>query len=231
MTSDVSLVHNVNNFDDFLGHDPSVELPLAVQLGGSVPEQLAEAAYLCESYGAFHEININAGCPSTKAKRGGFGAELMLNPENMKQIIYAVKRRVSRTDVTVKCRIGVTGRDSKSELIEFISACKAGGVDRMIIHARKCELKGLSPAQNRSIPPLRHDVVHEMAEIFPDMNFILNGGITTFDEVDSHLSLDNPLYKTPVHGVMIGREAYRNIWMMVDADRRYFHKHLSLIHI
>ena len=127
-------------------------------MGGCVPEILGEAAYLCESFGSFCEINLNCGCPSQKAKKAWFGAELMLYPSLVTSILLAMNRRVTHTDISVKCRIGVTGRDSYDELVEFVHAVKAGGVRHMIVHARCCVLRGLSPAQNRSVPPLHPEV-------------------------------------------------------------------------
>jgi tRNA-dihydrouridine synthase A len=148
MTMDATLLYNASNLEPFIGHD-TVEYPLALQLGGSDPSTLGEAAYLCESYGSYSEINLNAGCPSNKAKKGGFGAELMLDPDLVQRIVMEMKRKVTHTEVTVKCRIGVTGRDSWEELLEFVHAVRDCGVRHMTIHARHCVLAGLSPAQNR----------------------------------------------------------------------------------
>jgi len=219
MTMDSALVHNAHNLEDFIGHsrnDIVSEYPLAVQLGGCVPEILGEAAYLCESFGNFTEINLNCGCPSQKAKKAGFGAELMLDPSLVTSILLAMNRRVTHTDISVKCRIGVTGRDSYDELVEFVHAVRAGGVRRMIVHARCCVLRGLSPAQNRSIPPLHPETVHRLALAFPDMSFTLNGGVQSLEAAQDHL-------EGPVKGVMVGREAYRNPWMMARADRLFYH--------
>jgi tRNA-dihydrouridine synthase A len=165
---------------------------------------LGEAAYLCQSYGSFSEINLNCGCPSQKAKKAGFGAELMLEPSLVTRILHEMVKKATSTPVTVKCRIGVTGKDSYEDLLEFVHAVKAGGVNHMIVHARNCVLRGLSPAQNRSIPPLRYEVVHQLVKDFPEMRFTINGGISSFKEANEHLQT--------AHGVMIGREAYRNPW-------------------
>ena len=189
MMGDSAVTHNSSQLESFIGINHHIESPIAVQLGGCNPEVLSEAAYLCEGYGQFYEINLNAGCPSNKAKKAGFGAELMLDPESVRKIVYTMKRKLSRTEVSVKCRLGVTGRDSWSDLVEFIEAVRAGGVRRIIVHARSCVLRGLTPAQNRSIPPIRYEPVHRLAEMYPDMSIVLNGGITSFDQVDQHVSL------------------------------------------
>ena len=274
MTMDSALNWNKSNLEPFLGHD-KIEYPLALQLGGCDPKSMGEAAYLAESYGAYESININAGCPSNRAKKVGFGAELMLEPDLVRRIVHEMKRVVTHTDITVKCRLGVTNRESWDELIEFIHAVSEGGVRHVIVHARCCVLSGLSPAQNRSIPPLRHDDVHRLVEAFPEMKFTINGGIKTFQEAKEHLNWSDaedrakpPVEKSAmlycanankrkkldgadtvpytdsfndagkgvgssfgnkgkwennaVHGVMIGREAYRNPWLFSTADREFF---------
>lgn len=220
MLMDNAIIYNhPHKLEPFLGHS-EIEHPLAVQLGGSDPERLGQAAAICEEYKEFHEINLNCGCPSNKAKKAGFGAELMLEPDLVRQIVYSMKRRVSTTDITVKCRLGVTGREQWDDLLEFVQSVKSGGVNTMIIHARHCVLKGLSPAQNRNIPPLCYDQVHELVKLFPDMNFVLNGGVTSFDQAKEHLHSDGSV--PAVHGVMIGREAYNNPYSMSTADQAFF---------
>lgn len=257
MTMDSALNYNTHNLEPFLGHDLS-EYPLALQLGGCEPESMGKAAYLAESYGIYDSINVNAGCPSNRAKKCGFGAELMLEPELVKKIVYEMKRVVTHTDITVKCRLGVTNKESWEDLIEFIHAVRDGGVNHVIVHARTCILSGLSPAQNRTIPPLRHDDVHKLVQEFPEMKFTINGGIKSFEEAKAHLGWNadqddegrtegnggsdlsllycanaNKRMKTdassaltpisyPVHGVMIGREAYRNPWLFSTADTEFF---------
>ena len=145
MTMDNALIHNRHNLTPFIGHS-EIEHPLAIQLGGNDPETLAEAAALCESYANYSEINLNCGCPSNRAKRAGFGAELMLEPKLVSQILYTIKRRVTHTDVTVKCRLGLRDRDceydSWDELVNFILAVKSVGITRVILHSRICELRG-----------------------------------------------------------------------------------------
>eukprot|EP01041_Mallomonas_annulata_P005108 gene5108-10221_t len=189
MVMDQALLNNPSRLEDFIGYSRTIEPPLTVQLGGCTEDELGDAAALCEQFGGFSEINLNTGCPSNKAKRGGFGAELMLNPELVRRIVYNMKRKVTHTQITVKCRLGVTGRESWENLVEYVAAVKAGGVNKMIIHARNCVLRGLSPAQNRNVPPLRYDVVYDLVRSFPDMTFILNGGITTFEEAEKHLGI------------------------------------------
>lgn len=252
MTMDSAINWNPENLQPFLGHD-DVEYPLALQLGGSDPKSMGAAAYLAESYGVYESINVNAGCPSNRAKKCGFGAELMLEPDLVKRIVYEMKRVVARTDITVKCRLGVTNRESWEELVEFIHAVKEGGVNHVIVHARTCVLKGLSPAQNRTIPPLRHDDVHKLVQEFPEMKFTINGGIKSFSEARDHLGwvtvtpetkindfsvlycanankrtkLNTPASAVrgfPVHGVMIGREAYRNPFLFATADTEFFNE-------
>jgi tRNA-dihydrouridine synthase A len=253
MTMDSALNWNPLNLEPFLGHD-EVEYPLALQLGGCDPVKMGAAAYLAESYGAYESINVNCGCPSNRAKKCGFGAELMLEPDTVRKIIHEMKRTVTHTEITVKCRLGVTNRESWEELKEFIHAVSEGGVKHVIVHARTCILRGLSPAQNRTIPPLRHDDVHRLVEEFPEMKFTINGGIRTFEEAKNHLGWENTdkssassllycvkankrvkleeadnfnggsfkMQKHPVHGVMIGREAYNNPFLFSRADAEFF---------
>lgn len=226
MVMDAPLLHNqsMEKLEPFIGLDRELEPPITVQLGGRDPDTLAVAASLCEQFGGYDEINLNAGCPSTKAKRGGFGAELMLDPEVVRQIVYSMRRQTSSVNITVKCRLGVTGRDSWEDLVEFVNAVKAGGVNNMIIHARTCVLKGLSPAQNRTIPPLRYHVVMDLVRTFPDIQFTLNGGVKTLEHAQELLAQGVETCEGPRHlaGVMIGREAYNNPWVLADADERFF---------
>lgn len=229
MTMDSALIHNTTRLEPFLGHD-SIEYPLVVQLGGNDPIQLGEAAYICQSFGSYHEINLNCGCPSNRAKKAGFGAELMLEPDLVRQICHEMKRRATSTDITVKCRLGVTGRESFDDLIDFVTNVRMTGVSKIILHARSCVLRGLTPAQNRSIPPLHPELVHRIAEMFPDLQFIINGGITTFQQAKQHLGPtkeglgaeeENP-YSNPLYGVMIGREAYNNPFLFATADSEFY---------
>lgn len=232
------------------------ENPSVIQLGGSNPETLAEAAYKCNRYrvdgGAdYSEINLNCGCPSPRVSKRCFGASLMLDPELVRQIVSSMIRRVD-VPVTVKCRIGADNRDSYAELVEFIQAAHAGGVNKFIIHARKAFLNGLSPKQNRDVPPLKYHVVHQLCKDFPDLEFILNGGITTFDAALDHMRPEGYYYHgqegiekgkdkeeeggnvffaseqgegeylPPVHGVMLGRAAQGNPILFATADSTFF---------
>lgn len=232
MVMDSAVTHNTDRLVDFIGYDRDTEPPLALQLGGSDPETLGEAVAIAEHFGNFSEINLNAGCPSNKAKRGGFGAELMLDSEEMRRIVYEMNRRSSSTKITVKSRIGTNRLQGWDHLVNFVAACKAGGTSEMIIHARICVLNGLTPAQNRTVPPLDYDVVHRLVKEFPDMSFTLNGGIKSFEEADLHLGRTgkgfglgcDSAYDAAVHGVMIGRAAYGNPWMLANADSHYFGK-------
>ena len=187
---------------------------------------MGEAAYLCEGYTQWHSINLNCGCPSNKAKKAGFGAELMLDPVNTGRIVKEIMRRVTHTDVTVKCRLGVLpGHDSYEELQTFVKEITNAGCKTMIIHARNVVLTGLSPAQNRSIPPLRYDDVHRLVKEWPDVDFVLNGGLRSFEECEKHLGRSDEVpMDYPVAGCMIGREAYKNPWLFSEADSRFFGK-------
>jgi tRNA-dihydrouridine synthase A len=158
-----------------------------------------------------------------------------LDSELVRQIVYEMNRKSSRTKITVKCRLGTNKLQGWDNLTDFVRACKAGGTTEMIIHARICILSGLSPAQNRSVPPLDYDMVHRLVREFPDMKFTLNGGIKSFAEADQHLGravagdaaeehASCEREAAPVHAVMIGREAYHNPWLLADADRHFYGK-------
>ena len=225
MTMDSALIYNAEQLEPFLGHD-SGEHPLALQLGGNDPRALGEAAELASTYGHYEQINLNSGCPSGKAKKAGFGAELMLDPLLVRQIVHEMVRRTTCGAITVKCRLGVVpGRSSWEELCDYVHAVRDGGARHIVVHARTCMLHGLSPAQNRSVPPLRHDVVHDLVGAFPDMTFTLNGGVKTFAEAKQHLGWATEASEgsaRPVHGVMVGREAYHNPWLFAAADADFF---------
>jgi tRNA-dihydrouridine synthase A len=176
----------MSNLDYFIGHS-HCEDPLAIQLGGSNPETVGEAAYVAEAWGNYCEINLNVGCPSPRVSRKCFGARLMLDPERVRQITHEMIRKVSRTEVTVKCRIGADDRDSYGDLCQFIEAVRSAGVRRFVLHARKCILDGLSASQNRSVPPLKYEVVHRLKRDFPELSIAINGGIDTFDAVRNNV--------------------------------------------
>lgn len=176
---------------DFIGFTKGVEEPLAIQLGGNDPQILSEAAYLIESFGGYSEINLNCGCPSNKAKKGKFGAELMLNPGGVREILSSMIRKTSSTEISVKCRIGLNSRCNWKDLLHFLEEVRSSGVRKVIIHSRICVLHGLSCAQNRVIPPLRYDVCHRVVSEFPDLSITLNGGISSIEEAKYHLGIPN----------------------------------------
>jgi len=194
----------------FLQFDPS-EHPLALQLGGSDPAGLAACAKMAEDFG-YNEVNLNVGCPSDRVQNGSFGACLMAEPELVAECVGAMRKAVS-IPVTVKSRIGIDDRDSYEELIKFIGTVAEAGCDTFIVHARKAWLKGLSPKQNREVPPLRYDTVYRLKQDFPTLQIVLNGGITTLDQAEDVLG-------NGVDGVMVGREAYHNPYILAEVDRR-----------
>jgi len=196
----------------FLQFDPS-EHPLALQLGGSDPAGLAACAKMAEDFG-YDEVNLNVGCPSDRVQNGSFGACLMAEPELVAECVAAMRQAVS-IPVTVKSRIGIDDRDSYEELTKFIGTVAEAGCDTFIVHARKAWLKGLSPKQNREVPPLRYDVVYQLKRDFPALQIVLNGGITTLDQAEDVLG-------NGVDGVMVGREAYHNPYILAEVDRRLF---------
>jgi len=200
-----------------LGFDPA-EHPVAFQLGGSDPKELAVCARMGEKAG-FDEINMNLGCPSDRVQSGRFGACLMAKPGLVANCIAAMKEAVS-VPVTVKTRIGTDERDSYQELCDLVGTLAAAGCDAMVVHARKAWLRGLSPKENRELPPLRYEVVQRLKGDFPDLPVVINGGITTLAQARSLLrGLD---------GVMIGCAAYRNPWLLAAADLNLFDDHRPL---
>ncbi len=195
----------------FLAFDP-LEHPVALQLGGSDPTALKQCATMAADYG-YDEINLNVGCPSDRVKSGRFGACLMQDPVLVADCVASMSSVVTMP-VTVKCRIGIDHQDSYEELVHFIQTIAAAGCDVFIIHARKAWLNGLSPKQNRDIPPLRYDVVHQIKKDFPHLKIVVNGGIKTCAEIDAQLP--------HVDGVMIGREAYANPYLLAEIEKKYF---------
>ncbi len=181
-----------------LEHNPE-EHPVALQLGGSDPNELFQAAKLGEEAG-YDEINLNCGCPSDRVQSGTFGAVLMKDPSRVADCVAAMREAVS-VEVTVKCRIGVDDQTPEDTLPDFLDKIRTAGCQRVIIHARKAWLQGLSPKENRDIPPLDYDLVHQMKAAFPDMHVSINGGIATLDAARAHLDAG-------LDGVMIGRAAY-----------------------
>ncbi|UXU80415.1 tRNA dihydrouridine(20/20a) synthase DusA [Paracoccus sp. SMMA_5_TC] len=190
-------------------HHDAAEHPLALQLGGSDPDQLAQAARIGADWG-YDEINLNVGCPSDRVQSGCFGAVLMTRPELVADCVAAMIA-ASAVEVTVKCRIGVDDQNPEEVLPDFLARMRAAGVRRVIIHARKAWLQGLSPRENREIPPLDYPLVHRMRQEFPDLHLSINGGITSLDQVRQHLQ--------HMDGVMVGRAAYHQPWdILGDAD-------------
>jgi tRNA-dihydrouridine synthase A len=197
--------------DRLLGHDPA-EHPLALQLGGSSPADLAAAAGIAAAYG-FDEVNLNVGCPSGRVQNARFGACLMAEPETVAAAVAAMR---SATDlpVTVKTRTGIDERDSYRHLKAFVATVADAGCRTFTVHARKAWLAGLSPKQNREVPPLDYPRVYRLKEDFPDLEIVVNGGIASLDAAERHLAL--------VDGAMIGRSAYQAPFMLAEADRRFF---------
>lgn len=195
----------------FLAHD-AAEYPLALQLGGSEPDELAQCAVMGEEAG-YQEININVGCPSDRVQSGRFGACLMAEPELVAEGVAAMQARVS-IPVTVKTRLGIDDYDSYEFLTDFIDKVSAAGCEIFILHARNAWLKGLSPKENRDIPPLNYERVYQIKKDYPHLHIDINGGIHNLDEVSAHLQ--------HVDGVMMGRAIYHNPYLLADADERIF---------
>ncbi|NOR70740.1 MAG: tRNA dihydrouridine(20/20a) synthase DusA [Methylomarinum sp.] len=195
----------------FLGFN-SAENPVAFQLGGSNPADLASCARIVEDYG-YDEVNLNVGCPSDRVQNGRFGACLMAEPDLVAECVNAMQQVVS-IPVTVKSRIGIDEQDSYEELVNFISTVSGAGCQTFIVHARKAWLKGLSPKQNREVPPLRYDVVYQIKKDFPDLIISLNGGLTSLEQSKEILQ--------QVDGVMVGREAYHNPYLLAEVDAQLY---------
>ena len=188
------------------------ELPLAIQLGGSDPRELAECSRIAEDAG-FSEVNLNVGCPSDRVQNGLIGACLMAHPQRVAESVQAMRSAVN-IPVTVKCRIGIDHMEGYDAFSGFVETVAASGCDTFIVHARKAWLQGLSPRQNREIPPLKYDYVYRLKRQHPALNIVLNGGIKTLDEMAAHLD--------HVDGVMLGREAYHNPYLLAQVDRRCY---------
>jgi tRNA-dihydrouridine synthase A len=211
MVAAAALIHGPRH--KLLAFDP-VEQPLALQIGGADPRELALAARFGEEAG-FCETNLNVGCPSDRVQDGRFGACLMREPRLVGECVAAMKAIVT-VPVTVKCRLGVDEQDTEEALDRLAEAAAAARVDALIVHARKAWLKGLSPKENRDIPPLDHARVHRLKARFPSLVVVLNGGISTLAEAKAHLA--------HVDGVMLGRAAYQNPALLLDVDREIFGK-------
>jgi tRNA-dihydrouridine synthase A len=189
----------------------AVEHPLALQLGGSEPADLAACARLAAQWG-YDEINLNCGCPSERVQRGSFGACLMAEPALVRDGVAAMCDAVD-LPVTVKHRIGIDRGESYDFVRDFVGTVAGAGCGVFIVHARNAWLKGLSPKENREVPPLRHEFVYRLKRDFPALTIVLNGGVTGNDEIAAHLA--------HVDGVMLGREAYHQPWLMAEWDRRF----------
>ena len=188
------------------------EHPLALQLGGSNPDELAACARLAEEHG-YDEVNLNVGCPSDRVQNNMIGACLMGHPQLVADCIRAMQDAVS-IPVTVKHRIGINGRDSYAELCDFVGTLHKAGCTSFTVHARIAILEGLSPKENREVPPLRYEVAAQLKQDFPDLEIVLNGGIKTLEECQQHLQTFD--------GVMLGREAYHNPYLLAHVDQQLF---------
>ena len=190
------------------------EQPLAIQLGGSDPSLLAEASQISEDYG-FKEVNLNVGCPSDRVQKGKFGAILMEEPKLVADCVKSMNK-ITNLPITVKCRIGVDDMNEDTGLDNFINHVKDAGCKTFIVHARKAWLKGLSPKENREIPPINYERVYKLKEKFSDLQIVINGEVSTIEECLAHLD--------KVDGVMMGREAYDNPYLLKDVDNILFAK-------
>ena len=202
------------NKEKLIGFDPR-EKPLALQVGGDNPDELAQCAEIAEQWG-YDEININVGCPSSRVQSGNFGACLMADPERVARGVEQMRARCS-IPVTVKHRIGIDELDKYEDMHRFVSIVSQAGADRFTVHARKAWLKGLSPKENRNIPPLRYPEIYQLKKELPHLHIEINGGIKTHTQISEQLP--------HVDAVMIGRAAYDNPMLFADADARFFGKH------
>ncbi|MFW6337401.1 MAG: tRNA dihydrouridine(20/20a) synthase DusA [Alkalispirochaetaceae bacterium] len=197
--------------DKLLAFSPE-EHPIALQLGGDNPDELGEAIEVAELYG-YDEYNINIGCPSDKVQEGNFGACLMATPEKVRELVAAMRSATDKP-VTVKHRIGINGRESYDDLVQFVETVNRARPHRFTVHARIAILEGLSPKENRNIPPLRYEDVYRLKREFPALEIEINGGVKSLDEAERHL--------TAVDAVMVGRAAYDAPFILAEADARIF---------
>ncbi|WP_343699554.1 tRNA dihydrouridine(20/20a) synthase DusA [Caulobacter sp.] len=210
MVTSGAVVHG--DREKLLGYDP-VQHPVALQLGGSDPAELAQAARIAEDYG-YDEVNLNVGCPSDRVQSGRFGACLMREPDLVAECMAAIKDAVT-VPATVKCRIGVDDQDPEAALFTLVDACAAAGIEGFVVHARKAWLKGLSPKENRDIPPLDYELVYRLKRERPNLIIAINGGVPSVDAALEHLAHG-------VDGVMLGRAAYHEAGLLGEVDRRVF---------
>ncbi len=197
---------------DYLIGFSEAEHPVALQLGGSDPDKLALAAGITASFG-YDEINLNVGCPSDRVQSGRFGASLMAEPELVRDCISEMRQAVD-IPVTLKCRIGIDDQDIEKDLDRFVDTGLSSGISTIIVHARMAWLKGLSPKENRDVPPLNYDRVYRLKQRLPDIDIVINGGIMTLNEAQDHLN--------HVDGVMIGRAAYQTPYILTETDQFLF---------
>ena len=222
MVTTGAIIHG--NATHQLDFNKSIESPVALQLGGSNPDELAKCSEIAESMG-YDEINLNLGCPSERVQKGSFGACLMIEPKLVQRCLNAMKQSVS-IPVTAKCRTGIDKIEDYDFLQSFVEGIANQNISTIIIHARNAILKGLSPRQNRTIPPLKYDYVYRIKEDFPELEIIINGGIDSLTEAKDHLQ--------NVDGVMLGRAPYDNPMMLDDVDSEIFgepKKQILRIHI
>ncbi len=208
MVTTGAIIYGKGDYLDF----NQAEHPVALQLGGSDPQDMAKCAALAQQRG-YDEVNINVGCPSDRVQNGRFGACLMAEPETVADCIRSMQAEVD-IPVTVKSRIGIDEMDEYEDLTRFIDTVSNAGCDTFIVHARKAWLKGLSPKENRDIPPLIYDRVYHLKEEFPDLHISLNGGVKTLSDAEFHLQY--------IDGVMIGREVYSNPYILADVDGLFY---------
>ncbi|MEC9255519.1 MAG: tRNA dihydrouridine(20/20a) synthase DusA [Pseudomonadota bacterium] len=211
MVTTGALIHG--NRDRFLEYN-DIEHPIALQLGGSNPSELATCSRYAEEWG-YDEVNLNVGCPSDRVQNNMIGACLMAHPQLVADCIKAMQDSTS-IDVTIKHRIGIDDQDSYEHMRDFVATVAETGCKTFIVHARKAILQGLSPKENREVPPLRYDDVYRLKQEFPDLEIIINGGIKTHKQIAEIMP--------HVDGVMLGREAYQNPSVLIDADELYFGK-------
>jgi len=217
MIHENTILHFKNGYEDLLQFYP-IEHPVVCQLGGNNLERLGKCVEICQNMG-YDEINLNVGCPSPKVQEGSFGACLMKRPEIVSEITKTMCSH-SKIPITVKCRLGVDDLDSYEFTSKFIQeVSKIGGVKHFILHARKAFLKGLNPAENRNVPPLRYDWVLQLKKDFPHLEFTINGGFKEIDKIQEILKETNQL-----KGCMIGRLSYDNPWILSDFDRVFYNK-------
>ena len=212
MVTTGAIIHG-NNLERFIGYNAQ-EHPLTLQLGGSVPAELAECCRIAQEYG-YDEVNLNVGCPSDRVQSGRFGACLMAVPDLVAECVSAMINSIDMP-VSVKTRIGIDYQDDYQQLQVLVEKVKQTGCRNFIIHARKAWLEGLNPKENREVPPLRYDYVYQLKKDFPELDITINGGITSLQQAAKHLQ--------HVDGVMIGREAYYNTYLMADIDKVFYER-------